>query len=597
MTAIDTQNARQIRDPMLISVSIAAQVSTAITVSNVSGFAVQDTNPSASLPEDSWPVRGITDLQGDGFPLDGSCQWHDPTLAGSESNGKLGLRTHIGGSGSFTVSAASEIPALTIYTEGEGTITAGGVVYEARGTNVIPVNATSISITVASTDAARRFEVHAVIPGINLSWDQESLISCDLYLRSDLSMADAQWQVSEIEIQAYYPDDISEAVTGISENVPITYRAGYAGDMSPERRFYISEPVTMENNIITIKGHDASYRLRGKSHAAQIINSTGTTGRRKLYRMMRQYIEKSGITLRSKQAEPDLQTGSVERTLIFQAGTADRIVADIMNLAHTGTFWPVFVDGGIPKLTHTKPDPDNPKWTIREEDCGDVKRLVDKNIAKITTDDEFGLHNTVTRSDKWQEIVRRHCERNMRYSQNAGGYFWALTVSNAYDISATAVSIWWTAEETSYSFPALKVAVTKDGKVAVDKNGDAIYTEEVQWANECIVKGKAAAVEKAEDSVTASPARAGVIAEMRPVAYGRVLSGGSRLYPNYNNLFERSNITGSFTWRGDPRMQPRDTFKFIRLDGTEEVCTIETITLKHEGGGTVAEISYRKGVC
>jgi hypothetical protein len=44
-------------------------------------------------------------------------------------------------------------------------------------------------------------------------------------------------------------------------------------------------------------------------------------------------------------------------------------------------------------------------------------------------------------------------------------------------------------------------------------------------------------------------------------------------------------------------MQPRDVFSFHRLDGSEELCTIETITLTHEGGGTKAEVTYRKGIC
>lgn len=57
----------------------------------------------------------------------------------------------------------------------------------------------------------------------------------------------------------------------------------------------------------------------------------------------------------------------------------------------------------------------------------------------------------------------------------------------------------------------------------------------------------------------------------------------------------RSNITGSFKWKGDPRMQPRDIVYFDRLDGTTETITLETITLHHEGGGTWADITYRKG--
>ena len=41
-------------------------------------------------------------------------------------------------------------------------------------------------------------------------------------------------------------------------------------------------------------------------------------------------------------------------------------VAAVMNLAHSGTFWPVFVDAGIPSIRWTKP---TSKWDIYEADC------------------------------------------------------------------------------------------------------------------------------------------------------------------------------------------------------------------------------------
>ena len=64
-----------------------------------------------------------------------------------------------------------------------------------------------------------------------------------------------------------------------------------------------------------------------------------------------------------------------------------------------------------------------------------------------------------------------------------------------------------------------------------------------------------------------------------------------------NSFFMRSNVTGQFTWKGDPRMQPRDVVTFHRLDGSTEDITLEDITITHEGGGTSAEITYRKGIC
>ena len=601
MSAIDIQNARQIRDPMLINVGIDAESSVTITCSNFSGWAYNDTNPNASVKTDEWPRRMVSDLQGDGFALDGSVQWYVAGMAGSADNGKLGLLTHIGGSGSFTVSAASEIPALTIYTDGPGTITANGVDYEARGVNVIPVNATSISLTFTAGSETERLTVISVIPGINLSWDQDTLTECTLVLRSDLSMKDPRWAVSEIEIKAYYPDDISEAVTGISDNVPLWYSAGYQGAMSPERRFYLSEPITMQNNILTIKGRDSSYRLTKHGKAAQILNTTTASGRRDLYSKMVHFIEDAGITLRSRQAAPPkANAGTAEYTLIWKSNNYDVIVQNIMNLAHTGTFWPTFVDAGIPRVYHEKP---TKKWDIYEEDCGDVQRTVDRKLSKIKSDDDYGLQSIVSRAKDWEEIVRRHCKIGVRYSQNAGGYYWVLTVTNAAEVSVTAESVWWTATKNAVSVPGRTPALDEDGNVVVDKNGKPVYIKSLYWIDDCIVKGKQAVIENDVAMVTASPSRAGITLETTPIAYGRVYAHNDELntnvfiYPNYKYLFNRSNITGKFKWKGDPRMQPRDVFRFHRLDGSYEDCTIETITLKHSGGGTVAEITYRLGVC
>ena len=81
--------------------------------------------------------------------------------------------------------------------------------------------------------------------------------------------------------------------------------------------------------------------------------------------------------------------------------------------------------------------------------------------------------------------------------------------------------------------------------------------------------------------------------------YIKWTTGAKEAYPEMavKSILDRSTITGSFTWKGDPRMQPRDVVNFHRLDGTVEEITLENITLHHEGGGTYADITYRKGVC
>lgn len=85
-----------------------------------------------------------------------------------------------------------------------------------------------------------------------------------------------------------------------------------------------------------------------------------------------------------------------------------------------------------------------------------------------------------------------------------------------------------------------------------------------------------------------------------------------------NHLLDMSNVVGSFTWKGDPRLQPRDIVNYVFEDGelTDEndfvlqtadgddiiinqskIITIENITTTHERGGTICEITYREGYC
>lgn len=580
MSAIDIQNLKQIRAPMIVNCGIAAQLSANLTFSAISGFAVIDSNPSVSIDAAEWPTRALADLQGDGFPADGTCEFYDSTIPGSV-DGKVGARTHIGGSGSMRVSAAVEIPALTIYTSGEGTITANGTVYEARGVNVIPVNATTIDLIFTATDPERRLEVQTIKPGINMSWDNDSLIEVELYLRSDLSIKDASWAVSEIQIQAYYPDDISEAISNIGNDVPIFYTAGYSGDMSRSRQFYLSEPATMENNIITIKGVDQSHKLGDDNNAAQVLNTTGGTGKNALYARFVNVIKNAGVKIQRGVSYPSKASGGTAHTLIVKQCTADEFVQDVMNLAHHGSFWPTFVDAGIPTVYWQKP---SAKWDIYEEDCGDIVQEVDRNVAKITTTDENGLHSQAVRSTLVQDLLSRDVEKTRRYSYTPGGYWWWLSVVNGVNIVTNAEKIAWTAEKT-----------TKHIVETYEENGQVKVTAE-RVEDQSIVKGKSVTINPETNAVVPAVARSGYTAETTPVSYGNVYDGGTLLYPNYQYLFERSNITGSFKWKGDPRMQPRDVFRFHRLDGSTELCTIESITLRHDGG-TVADIAYRKGVC
>lgn len=109
-------------------------------------------------------MRSITDLAGDGFPLDGSCSLYDENTTGSLNSGKLGMRSSTGGSMTVTLTAKTVIAALTIAvtSDGTGTIAANGTDYAARRIVVISVNGKSVTLTMRSTDPERRIEIASI---------------------------------------------------------------------------------------------------------------------------------------------------------------------------------------------------------------------------------------------------------------------------------------------------------------------------------------------------------------------------------------------------------------------------------------------------
>lgn len=601
MSTLDTQNAKQIRDAMEVHCGLTARYTNAdLAISQKSGdIAVTDSNLSESIDADKWNMRKLADFQGDGFLLDGSCVLLDTSLPGSLDDGKLGIRSGIGGTLVITVTSTQTIPAVTMaITSGEGTVTANNKDYEAERIVVVPVNAKSVTLTVASTDPGRRVEIASITPGVTLELSNENLTYCAVNLRSDLSMDSPSWQISDIEIRAYWPDDISEAISNIGDDVPIWYYAGYPGDYSKTRKFYLSEPAQMEENLITIKGEDQSHKLEdSKNVELQRLDTTADKGRRQLYQFFCNVITGCKIKPVSTETAPSA-SGSVKtaQSMVVTDQSPRDCVQNIMNLGHYGTFWPTFVDAGIPQITWSKPAK---KWDIYERDCGDVVRTVDRNIAKITTDNENGVHCTANRATNWEKL-----QENITLTKGktitksfSDEYYWTYKVDYKSGNKFTLQQL------NKVQWVAGKTSVKKKTKVKVKVKGKIRKRTKTIWLYKPTLYGKSLDIQKGVDSISEASKRPGTTLQVNPICYGKIYQGATWIFPDYNRLFERSNIGGSFTWKGDPRMQPRDVASFHRVDpdsnGNEvvELITLESISLIHEGGGTKATISYRKGIC
>lgn len=573
MSAIDTQNAKQIRDPMLVR-GILKGINDSTNEYTMTGdVKIHD---YLDYYSSSWPMRKLTDLKGSGYSLDGSCSLYDEDVVPSKSAGKIGLRGDVGVGASMTVvvEANTQMSAITInVTNGAGTVTYAGTTYDLETYTVVPINdATSATLVFTST-AATRLEIRYICAGVYLSMTNENTIRCNPVLRSFTSPDNPSWAVSEIEWQVYYKDNIESAVASVEENTILYYRAGYSGDLTEWRRFYLTGKITQdERGVLTLRGVDASNRLT-KDAPAELFSYPRVERVKVLYNVFVRRIRNAGITLMSTETAPtSASTGGESVYCYIPEEARSNFTAFFMNTWHDRTinsatyqqigdqFWPVFVDAGWPKVTWSFPER---KWTISEADCGDVRDEYDRNLDKISTyQRNTTVENFIDQAGKsWyrEDIEVVDAKTGVTYTVEFSDPFTETVVNDA------------TVLERGCNF--IRFKAKKNAK--------------------CKVQGRK--IKLTEDALVRSYSLNRPGRELGlDYVFNSATSCDNKLW-GYG-LIARSNHTVSFRWKGDPRMQPRDVFQFNRLDGTSLNYTIESIDMLHEGGGTTCTIVAREGV-
>ena len=598
MTTINAQNALQIREkPMEVYISLQTGSS-----AKISNYTPQGSYKSFdnTLGDSALSMREIADLAGDGFPLDGSHVLFDAAETPSSSNGKLGLRGTAGQNLAVTISAAATMTAVTVSTRRTATIAVGGTTYPATGLNVIPINAASATLILSPTDPNGRAEIDYIVPGIILTATNDTLTRCTLALRGNLDVIDHSWEESEIEFQMYYPYDISSSFAYVQNEWPITYQAGYDGDLSPERKFYLSDAITMENNIITIRGVDASHLLSERT----INESTFTTMRNSVYKDIYDYfvgnIRWSGITIVREQKWNQPWSGAVQSVLIPEM-TARDLVAGVMNLTMNHTrgsnhYGMQFVDAGIPTVEHGDGTVYGNIWTIRKSDCGEWQETRERAIAKIkNSNEERKFNETFTVSNKERILFTETpdpyyipASEVKNITPMKRGEVLDLSYDSFYSLASGNVNLdSITATPSRGFFKALN-----DSVLRYDRNLGAYVLD-----HEKIVSGYPIAITGGVSSFSNPDGLPGQIIEMEPFIYGIITDSNGETVLNYPSLFKRSTHTIKFTWKGDPRMQPLDYIRLIDDTGPAARSTwfrVTNIDLTHEGGGTQAEIEARE---
>ena len=603
-TNIDAQNALQIREkPMDVYISLQVGSTATITTYTASG---QIKSNDSTLGNSSWPMRKLADLQDGGFLLDGTAQWYDSTLTPSENNGKLGVRGDIGETVTVAISAGSTLTAVTVVSSGVATITKGGDTYTATGNDVININASSATLVFTPIDSDTRVEINYIVPGIMFNITNDTLISCTLALRGNLDVKDHTWEESEIEVKMYYPNDISSSLAYIQNDWPITYQAGYDSDLSTERKFYISEPITQEKGVITIKGVDASHLLDDKTMQEQWLTAYTGNAHQTVYTKFIDAIQAAGITLKRKQSWSGSQSGTRRYAVLPEMSTRD-FVSSVMNLTlnHTrsGTYYGIqFVDAGIPTVEHGNGKTYGQTWTIYKSDCGEWSEHYDQNLSKITdSNSERNFEETITlvpkispggtpiksslygipnglihTPDDNQPAAYQEVKINQWIEQSYDGYF--------YDVSFEEMNI---------------VTNAPSGFKGRAKKNSSITQESTRFwrvTGEAHAEGTPTAFSTGVKLFSNPNGLPGINIEMEPFVYGNLTDGTDPLF-NYQSLFKRSLRTGSFTWKGDPRMQPLDYINVTNDTGDGRgniTARITGIELTHEEGGTSAKITWRE---
>lgn len=562
MATIVSENAKQIRDPMIVKFALQitedAQITSFTPTSDYKSW--DDT-----LSNVTWPMRVLADLQDEGFLLDGTAEWYEEKSP-SATNGKLGLRSNEGETVTLQITGNKVINNITVKTEGVATIKVGSTSYTATGIDYISVQSQTFTMQFIPDKEHGRAFIDYIIPGALFDINNENLVRATLALRCNLDPFATTLEASEIEIQMYYPNDLGDMFKYVNNDWPVTYTAGYTDQMSPERRFYLSEPAVWKDRILTIKAVDSVPKLDQvvKQGSPDLVTLDWMRGFDETLAWGWQ------TKIESLIPQVKVYTGSFDNSIgdiaIRKECTVRDFLQRLMSLtANLAPAWRLaFVDAGIPAFFSG--DYYTMRWTVKEEDLANISMQKPQNVAKITTGSNEKYDETMTPGVGWMKGEPLQTEVGAIFSDNYnGGYAtqaFARVEDGATDKKASVIS--FTPTETTY-----KSNHTTDKMVC--------------WHTSLIPSGGVT-------EYTNPNGLGGETVTYEPILIGRGNLGNGVDIFTPKNLFATNRNTIQFDFKGDPRWQPHDFLTIKRLDGTDMKTRIASIELKHEGGGTYATV-------
>lgn len=452
-------------------------------------------------------------------------------------------------------------------------------------------NAGQALVTVDFWNPGERAYITGVFLGKAWLWDNTNLIGVNLDLHSVNTELGGELEVSSIEIRAYEPTDYTDLIGRIPKGAPIWYSAGYNGDMSELRSFYLSEDATWNNNILTVKGQDATMLLEGVEIPVAVVYDGSGAVNNEIVKRVRKALE--SINYDEIGAAPYIYLAS--GSILYKGKAARSIISE-----YTGIFRDenglrmTYVDAGIPTFWigsngHT--------WTIYADEISDLDIIVEhnKNELEMVIEEHYpqwnySIEEVEATSGKTYFIDLDPPATNL-YLSPAPAYEYQIN-SGLYKFTAAA--------DTTYTL-----------------EGREFLTELLDANNPYTVSD---------------------LSKGETYSFGFDMpifedTGGDSLVKlALALLLNRSNILYEFTYRGNPHIQPRDVLnveiatwetglktidglypaldlypdvdlypyaaykKVRKMVKTWVTMTVDTVTLEHsEGGGLSSKIRARKG--
>lgn len=647
---IAAQNQKTLRPSMMVACGIDSNASSiTVTPTTRYGSGTYDGNMRAGR-------RGISiklmDLAGGGFALDGT---HYPISSSPEADDgdatildsykgyvKYGIPA-LTASGSDGKTAdigflVSDVP------EGNTSFTAHlkdseGKTYRASGSNWANLIAAILNVSI--TPGARLY-VDRVTAGESWQWDKSNLISCNLTLRGvETKGNNPELQMSEIEINGIVPEEDLNGIAQMNENSPIWYVAGYNDDVTPVRRFYLSEGISTANIVATVKGYDATKFL-DKEHLGVISTYVNRfnhgefakrmarrcyaiLGRGLIYDHSAEFARAAKNGIRAEQSSDTavryMSTNNVPRRSMI-AAHCNLMRMPSGGLGNTGMYCD-YVDAGLPTFrAGTVPigkTKSGSEWTLDQGEVSEFVEEVEVGIAEISADVSWPKKETTTEGKvkstsfyaetlesgetRWIETEEPYTGAQFKEydseerSDQDGKRAWVHSkIGNLFRINGHYYPDRndFGRSNFDYKIKALKTAKQR-----------LIGVRNVMTAPDSL-PGLPAGSTYADGKLTYKTGRKGESVTFPDTFHAKMIQAGSvsggtasgkkSLWGmGLKQIGDRSNIVYKFKYRGNPKMQPRDVIH-MTIGGQVVDMTVDNLTLEHAEGGLISSIECRKGI-